>query len=241
MLALYRTGRQAEALDAYRRTRRRLVDHPRDRAGAGAARAAPTRSSPRTPLSPSPSPQPVPAVGGRSSRAAPRPQFVGRTRELTEATRASSAATKLRLLTLTGPGGSGKTRLAMHAAAERATAYDDGVRLRRPSRPSATLDLLAPTVAAALGLTERPGIAAAEAGPCAPSRVARARCSCSTTSSTSSKAPAALFGELLTRLPGAAAARDEPAAAQARGRARVPGPAARGAGARSRNGRRRRH
>ena len=58
----------------------------------------------------------------------PRPatRLVGRARELAEL-RALLAAPDTRLVTLTGPGGTGKTRLSMHAAAESAEAFSDGV------------------------------------------------------------------------------------------------------------------
>jgi predicted ATPase/DNA-binding CsgD family transcriptional regulator len=81
--------------------------------------------------------------------------FVGRRRELTEARRMLSAT---RLLTLTGAGGVGKTRLAQRVAAEVRRAFPDGVwfvGLSSLEEP----ELLAETVAATLGLrddTENP-------------------------------------------------------------------------------------
>src|SRR5215831_18356107 len=50
--------------------------------------------------------------------------FVGRRRELSAVKR---LLTQSRLLTLTGGGGAGKTRLAVRAAAEMARAFPDGV------------------------------------------------------------------------------------------------------------------
>ena len=50
--------------------------------------------------------------------------FVGRERELAEATRLLETA---RLLTFTGPGGTGKTRLSLQVAAEMADSFHDGV------------------------------------------------------------------------------------------------------------------
>ncbi|MFL6123113.1 ATP-binding protein [Actinophytocola sp.] len=76
--------------------------------------------------------------------------FVGRRRELKEAKRLLSAA---RLLTLTGTGGVGKSRLALRVAREVRRAFADGVwlvelaELRDPR-------LLASTVATALGLRD---------------------------------------------------------------------------------------
>jgi len=52
--------------------------------------------------------------------------FLGRSRELAEVTQLL-ADRELRLLTLTGPGGTGKTRLALQAAAESGDSYRDGV------------------------------------------------------------------------------------------------------------------
>jgi predicted ATPase/class 3 adenylate cyclase len=60
-----------------------------------------------------------------------------------------------RLVTLTGPGGTGKTRLALHVAEELAPAFADGaffVDLSSVGDP----DLVAPAVAASLGLAEAP-------------------------------------------------------------------------------------
>jgi predicted ATPase len=50
--------------------------------------------------------------------------FIGRERELTEVVELLRSS---RLVTLTGPGGAGKTRLALHAAAELASEFEDGV------------------------------------------------------------------------------------------------------------------
>ncbi len=77
--------------------------------------------------------------------------FVGRERELTELGRVLPGA---RLVTLTGPGGCGKTRLAFEAAARRADAHRDGVRaveLAALADPA----LVSQAVASALGLDLR--------------------------------------------------------------------------------------
>jgi predicted ATPase/DNA-binding SARP family transcriptional activator len=72
--------------------------------------------------------------------------FVGRRRELAEI---DQALGRTRLITLTGPGGAGKTRLACEAAARLAERYPDGVHLAELaslSRP----ELVAQTVASVL-------------------------------------------------------------------------------------------
>jgi predicted ATPase/class 3 adenylate cyclase/DNA-binding CsgD family transcriptional regulator len=78
--------------------------------------------------------------------------FVGRDHELTHL---HDALTRSRLVTLTGTGGCGKTRLALQAAADVADDHQDGVwwvELAPVSRP----ELVAQAVATALGLREEP-------------------------------------------------------------------------------------
>jgi hypothetical protein len=60
----------------------------------------------------------------RTNLPIPATPFVGREYELAEVCRLLEDA---RLLTLTGPGGTGKTRLALQAAAEAAERYPDGI------------------------------------------------------------------------------------------------------------------
>jgi predicted ATPase/class 3 adenylate cyclase len=68
---------------------------------------------------------PVTALAGTSLPTQPTP-FLGRERELAEVL-ALLGDSRIRLLTLTGAGGSGKTRLALQAAAEAAPDYADSV------------------------------------------------------------------------------------------------------------------
>jgi class 3 adenylate cyclase len=74
----------------------------------------------------------------RTNLPTPATPFLGRERELVEVA-SLLAREDVRLLTLTGPGGTGKTRLALQAAAEASERYRDGVywvplaRLRDPA------------------------------------------------------------------------------------------------------------
>ncbi|MGH2465239.1 MAG: ATP-binding protein, partial [Candidatus Limnocylindrales bacterium] len=76
--------------------------------------------------------------------------FVGRTTELAETTAQLEAT---RLLTLTGPGGTGKTRLSLQLAAAVAEAFPEGVYFvaLEPIREAA---LVGTTIAAVLGIAE---------------------------------------------------------------------------------------
>jgi predicted ATPase/DNA-binding SARP family transcriptional activator len=76
--------------------------------------------------------------------------FIGRERELAEVA-ARLADPNCRLLTLVGPGGSGKTRLALEAAARERTHYPHGV-FFVPLAPLQSAEAIAPAVAQALGL-----------------------------------------------------------------------------------------
>ena len=63
---------------------------------------------------------------GRTNLPVPATAFLGRARELGEVTERLTSG-EVRVLTLTGPGGTGKTRLAVQAAAEASDRYPDGV------------------------------------------------------------------------------------------------------------------
>ncbi len=117
----------------------------------------PGRSS--TPGGARASPDPE-AAGALKALTASRPptlpvsvtSFIGRTRELAEVKQRLSAT---RLLTLTGPGGCGKTRLALQAATDLADKFVDGVwfvELSTLSDPR----LVPYLVATALGVREEP-------------------------------------------------------------------------------------
>jgi predicted ATPase len=86
----------------------------------------------------------------------PRPlsSFVGRERELGELREALAAT---RLLTLTGPGGCGKTRLGLQFAVEAADGFPGGV-WWVDLAPLAEERLVAATIAEALGVRPLPGI-----------------------------------------------------------------------------------
>jgi predicted ATPase/class 3 adenylate cyclase len=81
--------------------------------------------------------------------------FIGREHELAEVKRLLS---NTRLLTLTGPGGTGKTRLALQLAAEvlEAKQFPEGVWLTELA-PLADVTLVAQTIASTLGVREQPG------------------------------------------------------------------------------------
>ncbi|MGC1378470.1 MAG: AAA family ATPase, partial [Anaerolineales bacterium] len=72
-----------------------------------------------------------------------------------ETNRQSDSSVPSRLLTLTGPGGTGKTRLALQAAVELLDAYADGVWLLELA-PVADPQLVSRALASALGLREDP-------------------------------------------------------------------------------------
>ena len=132
MLALYRTGRQAEALAAYRAARSALVDE------LGIEPSVELRqlheailAQDRALLQTDPG-QPAPPAGATTDGRAPghvhlpvqATPLIGRERELAEL---MTLADSRRLITLTGTGGTGKTRLGMAFAAGLADRYPDGV------------------------------------------------------------------------------------------------------------------
>jgi predicted ATPase/class 3 adenylate cyclase len=81
-------------------------------------------------------------------------ELIGRERELEEA--AALLTNGLRVLTLTGTGGTGKTRLALQLAAEVVEAFPNGVFFVSLA-PVRDWELVAPTIARTLGLREQAG------------------------------------------------------------------------------------
>ena len=85
--------------------------------------------------------------------------FIGRERELASA---ADLLARTRLLTLSGPGGTGKTRLALQLAADVSDQYPDGVWFVA-LEPLRDARLVLPTVAHTLGIVARPGQSAIDA------------------------------------------------------------------------------
>ena len=148
MLALYRSGRQKEALDAYRSARRTLVDE------LGVEPGPALQELERAILRQDPSLAAPPAHQRNAGRlpAVPTP-LIGRDLEVAAVT-ALLMRDDVRQVTLTGPGGSGKTRLALAVAGELAPRLRDGVVFIDLSRV-ADAALLVPTIGQALGVQDR--------------------------------------------------------------------------------------
>jgi predicted ATPase/DNA-binding SARP family transcriptional activator len=103
---------------------------------------------------PSPAPLTEQAIGtGKHNLPAARTTFVGREREMLEVKRALAMT---RLLTLTGAGGSGKSRLALEIAKDLIGTYSGGVWLVELA-PLSEGELVPQAVAGALGVLQRPG------------------------------------------------------------------------------------
>jgi predicted ATPase/class 3 adenylate cyclase len=98
---------------------------------------------------------PLKSVDRQNHNLPPQPTpFIGR-EALTAEIRNRLQTPGVRLLTLTGPGGAGKTRVALHVADELVEAYDDGVWFV-PLAPVAAPTLVAASIAGALGIREFP-------------------------------------------------------------------------------------
>jgi len=141
MLALYRSDRQAEALDAYRSARLALD-------ALGLEPSAALKQLEKQILVHDVALE-VPRREANLNLPYPVSTFVGRERELAEILE-HGRDERVRLLTLTGPGGSGKTRLALAAAHQLLANHPDGV-LWVNLTPVREASLVVPTVAQLLG------------------------------------------------------------------------------------------
>jgi predicted ATPase/DNA-binding SARP family transcriptional activator len=121
MLALYRTGRQPEALAVYQDARRSLLEELglEPSPELKELEAAILRQDPSLSVEP-------PELRARRHLPAPATALVGRGKELSDLDVLLRQASP-RLLTLTGSGGSGKTRLALQAASDVVDRFADGV------------------------------------------------------------------------------------------------------------------
>jgi predicted ATPase/DNA-binding SARP family transcriptional activator len=161
MLALYRAGRQADALQAFHEARTRFVDElgidpspalqrlERQILNQDPELAAPRALSPERKL-----------AAARGSLPPQPTSFIGRERVIEEVTDLLRRPA-VRLVTLTGTGGTGKTRIALQTAAGLLDTFADGVvfialaLLRDP-------DLVLTTAAQAVGVGATSGETSAE-------------------------------------------------------------------------------
>ncbi|MEY9870867.1 DNA-binding SARP family transcriptional activator [Streptacidiphilus sp. MAP12-33] len=161
MLALYRSGRQADALEEYARVRALFADELGIDPGPALSRLHEDilRSSPELdpPSVAAGQKFPVEVIAPRPS-GSPRslpydlPDFTGRMAELAQLREsAGSAEGHMKIISITGMGGCGKTALAVRAAHQLAEHYPDGqlhVDLagftpgQQPLDPSAAIDVL---------------------------------------------------------------------------------------------------
>jgi predicted ATPase/DNA-binding SARP family transcriptional activator len=148
MVALYRSGLQMDALAAYAKARQSLVDD------FGVEPGPELRDLERRILNHDPMLAPPPGAPRAIVKLpAPAHPMLGRAGDL--AAVVAALGTEVRLLTVTGPGGMGKTSLALQVAAELVDAYPGGVYFV-PLAGVTNHEQVPPAVAQALEVTQQP-------------------------------------------------------------------------------------
>ena len=159
MLALYRCGRQTDALEAYRRTRESLLTQLGLEPGPGlqglqgeVLRQAPSLDLQAQAAASRSDDAPMPAAAGLPAR---RLDVLGRDGDAGAVTRLLRRD-DVRLVTVMGPGGVGKTTLAIEVAHQLAAQFADGATFVNLAA-LADSDRVADTVLHALGCPPEPG------------------------------------------------------------------------------------
>jgi predicted ATPase/DNA-binding SARP family transcriptional activator len=150
MLAQYRSGRQSDALATYQRIRRRLVDELGSEPGP-ALRRVHQQILDADVAAPAVAPRARPSRGNIERRPT---RFLGRDDELR---RVEDAAHDGPLVTLTGVGGVGKTRLAVEVARHAGARLPDGVWMCELA-PLSDGTAVGHALAAALGVQQQQGL-----------------------------------------------------------------------------------
>jgi predicted ATPase/DNA-binding SARP family transcriptional activator len=151
MLALYRAGRQADALQAFREARARFVDELGIEPSTALRQLERQILNHDLELAPpgdiAPDGKPATARTNLPVQSTP---FIGREREIEEVTHLLLRS-DVRLVTLTGTGGTGKTRVALQTAGALLDTFADGV-VFVGLAPLQDPDLVLTTAAQALGI-----------------------------------------------------------------------------------------